>query len=91
MQFEWDKQKAGQNLIKHGVAFEEASTVFGDTLSITIYDKMHSIKEDRFITIGMSRSLRILVVVHADLDDIVRIISSRVANKSERNQYEPKQ
>ncbi len=65
--------------------------MFGDTLSITIYDKMHSIKEDRFITIGMSRSLRILVVVHADLDDIVRIISSRVANKSERNQYEPKQ
>ena len=61
--FEWDERKAEQNLGKHGVLFEEASTVFGDTLSVTIDDPFHSMREQRCVTLGHSTKQRVLVVV----------------------------
>jgi hypothetical protein len=86
--FEWDHEKAEQNLKKHDVPFEEAATVFGDPLSLTIDDPLHSEQEDRFVTIGLSLSRRILVVVHIDREDHLRIISARVATARERKVYE---
>ena len=83
-----DFKKSQSNKKKHGIAFEEASTIFGDILSITIPDPATSIGEDRFITIGTSVNNKIIVVVHLDRDDIIRIISARKANRSERRQYE---
>ncbi|HYF48353.1 MAG TPA: BrnT family toxin [Planctomycetota bacterium] len=88
MDFEWDAAKAAQNDRKHRVSFEEAATVFGDSLSLTIYDPEHSKDEDRFITIGLSDRQRLLVVVHSDRNDVVRIISARRATNRERKQYE---
>jgi len=70
--FEWDPQKAKSNLIKHGVSFEEASTAFQDTLSLTIDDPLHSIDEDRVVLIGMSNKNRLLVVVHTERGDNIR-------------------
>ena len=66
--FEWDKRKAEINKKKHNVSFEEASTVFSDALSITIYDPAHSVEEDRFITIGYSINNKLVIEVHADRD-----------------------
>jgi uncharacterized DUF497 family protein len=86
--FEWDEDKARQNLQKHGVSFEEAATVFGDTLSLTIEDPLHSMEEQRFVTIGLSLRHRVLVVVHTDRGGDVRIISARVATRRERKGYE---
>ena len=86
--FEWDEKKAIQNIKKHGISFEEAATVFGDPFSITIYDPLHSQDEDRFVTLGMSNRNRLLVVVHTDRYDRIRIISARKATKKEREQYE---
>ena len=86
--FEWDEKKADQNIKKHGIPFEEAATVFGDPFSITIYDPLHSEDEDRFVIIGISNKNRVLVVVHTDRNDRIRIISARKATKKERNQYE---
>ncbi len=86
--FEWDERKAKQNIRKHGVSFEEAATVFGDQFSITIYDPLHSEDEDRFVILGMSSKNRLLVVVHTERGDKIRIISARKATKKERKQYE---
>jgi hypothetical protein len=88
MQFEWDSAKARSNLRKHGVSFEEASTVFYDTLAATGADPDHSVGEDRFITFGMSSQDRLLVVAHTDRDDAIRIISARTATPPERRIYE---
>jgi uncharacterized DUF497 family protein len=88
LEFEWDDDKAKSNRKKHGVSFEEASTVFGDPLSRTIHDPVHSGEEDRFVTLGESERGRVLVVVFTDRDDRIRIISARVATKRERNDYE---
>ena len=66
LNFEWDDKKSKRNFKKHGVLFEEAATVFGDPLSITIPDPVHSISEHRFIIIGESFQRRILVVVHIE-------------------------
>lgn len=85
---EWDQEKAESNLRKHGVSFEEASTVFGDTLSNTIHDPLHSSVEDRFVTIGVSYRHRLVVVVHCDRDENIRIISARPATRRERTDYE---
>ena len=84
----WDRRKAAANLNKHGVSFEEASTVFADILSSLIADPSHSETEARFILLGMSISQRLLVVVHTELDDAIRIISARRATTHERIQYE---
>ncbi len=86
--FEWDQGKAEQNLVKHGVSFPEATTVFGDLLSMTILDPGHSVGEERFITIGVSHQSRLLVVAHADRGDTIRIVSARVATRAERKNYE---
>lgn len=88
MDFEWDDAKANANIAKHGVEFAEAATVFGDPLAITFYDPDHSDDEDRFLTIGMSVNNRVLLVSHTDRDEVVRIISARVATKAERKGYE---
>ncbi len=72
MQFEWDSGKAGVNLIKHGVSFDEASTVFGDPLALTISDPDHSFDEHRFATTGLSNERRLLVVSHTWREDRIR-------------------
>jgi uncharacterized DUF497 family protein len=86
--FEWDEEKAKINLKKHRVSFEEASTVFGDPLALTIPDPLHSEEEDRFITLGESPRKRLLVVVATERGDKIRIISARVATPRERKDYE---
>ena len=86
--FEWDSAKAKRNLRIHGVSFDEASSTFKDTLSLTIYDPLHSVDEDRLILIGNSHQNRLLVIVHTERGDKVRIISARKATNQERNQYE---
>jgi uncharacterized DUF497 family protein len=86
--FSWDSSKASQNARKHGVSFEEASTVFGDPLSITVHDPDHSVDEQRFVTIGTSFRSRTLVVVHADEGDRIRLVSARPATKREKRAYE---
>jgi uncharacterized DUF497 family protein len=88
MEFEWDPDKAARNLVKHGVAFAEAGTVFGDPLAITYFDPDHSDDEDRFLTFGESNQGRLLVVSHTDREDRIRIISARIATRRERKIYE---
>ncbi|MBM4350149.1 MAG: BrnT family toxin [Deltaproteobacteria bacterium] len=88
LRFEWDPIKAKQNLEIHGVSFDEASTAFRDTLSLTIYDPLHSEGEDRFVLIGNSHKGRLLVVIHTEREDKIRLISPRKATKKERIQYE---
>lgn len=90
MQFEWDSVKASRNLAKHGISFDEASTVFGDPLAGTIVDRLHSTDEVRFVTIGNSASGRLLVVAHVDRGEAIRIISARRAGRHERLKYESK-
>ena len=87
-EFEWDPEKAANNLLKHDVSFVEAATVFFDALSVTIPDPLHSAEEDRFVITGLSNRRRIVVVVHADRGDRIRIISARLASSSERKNYE---
>lgn len=86
--FEWDEKKAKQNVKKHAVLFEEAATVFRDPLSLTIEDPIHSEEENRFVIMGKSISHHLLVVVHTERGDRIRIISGRRAMKKERRQYE---
>jgi uncharacterized DUF497 family protein len=86
--FEGDSTKARKNIKIHGVSFDEASTAFRDTLSLTIYDPLHSDEEDRQILIGNSYKNRLLVVVHTERGDKIRIISARKATKNEKKQYE---
>jgi uncharacterized DUF497 family protein len=86
--FEWDPNKAKENLVIHDISFDEASTAFRDTLSLAIYDPLHSEEEDRFVLIGNSHKDRLLVVVHTERGDKIRLISARKASKKERKQYE---
>jgi uncharacterized DUF497 family protein len=90
LRFEWDHRKAAANLRQHEVSFEEAKTVFLDEEALLIPDDQHSTEEDRFIIMGFSVKLRILVVCHCyrQPGDVIRIISARKASKAERNQYE---
>ena len=90
MRFEWDAEKASINQKKLGVTFEEAQTVFGDYDALRIFDPDHSEDEDRFILLGMSAVLRILVVCHCyrENDEKIRIISARKATKKESAAYE---
>ena len=88
LDLEWDSDKAAANIRKHAVDFDEAATVFLDVLSLTIPDPHHSSPGDeRFVTIGRSHRDRILIVVHVDRQDAIRIISARVATGRERQQY----
>ena len=86
--FEWDPGKAHRNIEKHGVSFDEASTAFADPLSRTIDDPLHSEDEERFVLIGRSHRDRLLVVVHTERGDRIRIISARIASNRERRQHE---
>ena len=88
MHFEWDPIKARKNLRKHGVSFEEASSVFYDPLAATGADPDQSEDEDRMVTFGVSSGGRLLVVAHTDRGDAIRVISGRVATKQERLIYE---
>ena len=88
MKFEWDVKKVRRNLKKHKISFEEAVTVFGDPLSLTIEDPLHSEDEERFVIVGESNQQLLLVVVHTERGDKVRIISARQATLSERRDYE---
>ena len=87
--FHWDPDKARANLAKHGVSFEEAATVFGDPLSLTIVDPEHTTPaEARFLILGQSTSERLLVVAHTETGDDIRLISARLATRRERRDYE---
>lgn len=88
MQVEWDPEKAAANLRKHGVSFEEAATVLGDPLSVTLPDPDHSVAEHRFLLLGRSASERPLIVSHSEEGQRVRIISARVMTPKERRSYE---
>jgi hypothetical protein len=86
MKFEWDDAKAEANYRKHGVSFQEASTVFRDPVRID-FDDLHSAAEDRYIAIGVSDGGRRLFVSHAYRDGSIRIIMARVVSKTEWNRY----
>lgn len=88
MEFHWDPKKAAANLRKHGVSFEEASTVFRNVLSITGSDPDHSVGEHRFVTFGSANSGTLLVVSHTEEGSTIRIISARPATRPERRFYE---
>ena len=88
MEFEWDLDKAAQNLEKHQVSFHEAATIFGDPLSMTFPDPDHSIGENRYITMGLSYTGRSLIVAYTDRNDRIRIISAREATRREQRFYE---
>ena len=87
--FEWDEYKNRVNVQKHGISFAEAITAFRDENALVITDEDHSVFEERFILIGLSKHLRLLVVCHCfrNNDEIIRIISARKANKTEEAQY----
>jgi len=89
LQFEWDERKKKANIKKHGVSFDEARTVFYDENAIQFFDPDHSEDEDRFILLGMSFKLQILVVCHCfrKSETVVRIISVRKADRNEENEY----
>ena len=88
MKFSWDPEKAATNLKKHGVSFEEASTVFRDALSATGFDPDYSVGERRFVTFGNSSQDRLLVVAHTEGGGSIRIISARLLTRPERRIYE---
>jgi uncharacterized DUF497 family protein len=93
IQFVWDVAKNKTNQRKHGVRFEEAQTVFYDPHAIQFFDPDHSLDEERFILLGLSVRLNVLVVCHCyrESDSIIRIISARKADKNERQNYGGKQ
>ena len=88
MEFEWDVAKAETNEQRHGVSFDEAATAFGDPLSITIPDPDHSDDEDRFVLLGETYQGRLVVVVHTERSERIRLISARLATRRERRSYE---
>lgn len=86
--FEWDSDKAVANVRKHGVSFEEAATAFGDPLSLTVPDPQHSGRDERSLLLGESKRGRLVVVVHTERGNAIRIISARLATSKERRSYE---
>jgi len=86
--YEWDQEKAANNLEKHGVSFEEAATVFDDPLYIDFYDPDHSIEEHRYLIMGQSTGSRLLIVSYTERDQVVRLISAREVTPTERRAYE---
>ncbi len=87
LQFEWDPDKAKVNLKKHGVDFEEASTIFKDPQFVSFLDEEHSVEEERYITIGLSNMARLLMAAHTERKKHIRIISARKATKNEEKFY----
>ena len=86
--FQWNDQNAASNLLKHGVSFDEAVSVFGDDQALTFSDTDHSEFEDRSRTYGISNKARLLVVVHTERRNSIRIISARKATRYEKSIYE---
>lgn len=88
--FEWDPRKSRENLRKHGVSFEEAVTAFSDDEALLLDDPDHSTDEERFVLLGLSGALRLLIVIHCYRvdDEVIRVISARRATRSERVQYD---
>ena len=89
LRFEWDPRKAADNVRKHGVTFEEARSAFADERGLLLDDPEHSAEEERFILLGLSATLRLLVVAHCyrQRDGVIRIITARKATKTERQTY----
>lgn len=89
LRFEWDQRKSAANQRKHGISFEEATTVFADEHALVVDDPEHSADEERFILLGMSAAVRALVVCHCyrESEDTIRIISARKATRKERSTY----
>jgi uncharacterized DUF497 family protein len=89
LRFEWDPKKDVANQRKHGVSFDEATTVFSDERALLIDDPDHSDDEERFILLGLSASLRTLVVCHCyrEAEGVIRLISARKASRKERSEY----
>ena len=89
LRFEWDERKERANIKKHGVSFNEAQSVFYDENAIQYFDPDHSDDEDRFLMVGVSQKLRILIVCHCfrEEDSVIRIISARKATKGEEDNY----
>lgn len=89
IRFEWDERKNSENKRKHKVSFQEAQTVFLDENALRFFDPDHSVDEDRFIMLGMSFTLRVVVVCHCyrEDDSVIRIISARKADKREQSDY----
>ncbi|HVS61426.1 MAG TPA: BrnT family toxin [Gemmatimonadaceae bacterium] len=89
LHFTWDTAKARANIAKHGVSFDEAETAYSDEDAILLPDPEHSSTEERYVLIGLSVALRILVVVHCEPapSGVIRLISARRATRSERGQY----
>jgi uncharacterized DUF497 family protein len=89
LRFEWDPKKAASNLRKHKVSFEDAQTVFSDERALLINDPDHSEAEERFVLLGLSSTMRLLVVVHCyrAADNVIRLISARKADADERSLY----
>jgi uncharacterized DUF497 family protein len=85
--FEWDSNKAAKNLEKHHVSFDEAATVFDDPFFITVIDEEHSFDEERYMTIGLSKQGRLLLVAHTERANQIRVISARKATKKEEQFY----
>jgi uncharacterized DUF497 family protein len=84
----WDPKKAVSNLRRHRVSFEEAGTVFGDPMALTFNDPDHSTEEMRFLTFGMTRTDKLLIVSYTERQGVTRIISARKMSKQERDIYE---
>ena len=89
LRFEWDERKNRENQRKHGVSFEEARSVFFDQQAVEFYDDEHQEMEDRFLLLGVSAKLRVLMVCHClrEDGDVIRIISARKATKNEQREY----
>jgi uncharacterized DUF497 family protein len=88
LRFTWDSRKAVRNLNKHGISFPEATTAFGDSLSVTIPDPDHSVGEHRYLLVGLTALGHLVVVAHSERGDEIRLISARRASRAERETYE---
>ena len=88
MLFEWDDEKERLNIAKHGISFSTAAKLFNDVYRIEMYDEIHSTEEDRYITIGrISDTILIVTLVYTDRNNVIRIISARMATKKEEEAY----
>jgi uncharacterized protein len=88
MRFDWDENKAASNLLKHGVSFDEAKTVFDDPLYVDFYDPAHSDDEDRYLIVGESNQRRFLIVSYTERGNLIRLVSAREVTRTEREVYE---
>jgi uncharacterized DUF497 family protein len=88
VEFEWDPKKVAKNFRKHRISFNEAATVFGDSLGTTVLDPDHSLAENRYITVGRSSRGRLVMVAYTERGERIRIISARDLTRAERKAYE---